>query len=125
MKCRICGSDDNLYQCSDCEVYFCIDHRLPKDHGCPPVISDDPPETHRNTPKKNEEVELIRNIQDDDWYYYSDPPDWVVEAAKNDGIHDAPRGKYQSKVYYGDTYVYKAVSMLHRPSVHVFSRMRK
>jgi hypothetical protein len=125
MNCRICDSDVQLYQCSKCDVYFCVDHRLPEDHGCPPVISDDPPDPHPHDVKAKKEAELIEQIQDDDWYYFADPPKWVVEAAEDDRITDAPPGKYQSKVYYGDTYVYKVVSMLHGQSVHVFTRMKK
>lgn len=125
MDCRICGDGDTLVQCRKCDVYFCIEHRLPEDHGCPPVISDDPPDKHPNSPRSNKEVELIKEFEHDDWYYFADPPDWVVDAAESDGIPNSSPGEYRTKVYYGDTYVYKAVSRLHHGGVHVFTRMKK
>lgn len=72
-----------------------------------------------------DEVALIEDFEAEDWYYFADPPDWVVEAAEQDGIPTSKPGKYRSKVYYGETYVYKAVSKLHHGGIHVFTRMKK
>jgi len=35
-KCQLCGKEVLLpFQCSFCEGYFCLEHRLPENHSCP------------------------------------------------------------------------------------------
>jgi ribosomal protein S27AE len=67
----------------------------------------------------------IDPIEQDGWDYFEDPPDWVVDAARRKGIHEGPAGReYIYEHFYGDNYVYKAVSSVHGNVVHVFSKLK-
>jgi len=39
VKCEFCGKEEYLpFKCKYCGGYFCIDHRLPENHNCSPVL---------------------------------------------------------------------------------------
>jgi hypothetical protein len=71
------------------------------------------------------EKELIEIVESNGWNHYSQPPDWIRDAAESDGLHNATAGfKAAKKTYYGDNYVYLAVSSVHGGSIHVFSQKK-
>lgn len=72
----------------------------------------------------NDEKKLINHVEGDGWDYYPDPPDWVVTAAKSDGVDESVGMEAYTKKYYGRNYVYLAVSSVHGLRVHVFSQKK-
>lgn len=70
------------------------------------------------------EKELIASVEDDGWDHYPDAPDWVVEAAKSDNLHKGAGFNAKQNTYWGDNYVYLAVSSVHGAQVHVFSQLK-
>jgi hypothetical protein len=74
--------------------------------------------------RQEDEEELIESVEEDGWELYSDPPDWVVSAAKSDGIDKGAGFEAKQKMYRGDNYVYLAVSSVHGVHIHVFSRKK-
>ncbi|MHA1261136.1 MAG: AN1-type zinc finger domain-containing protein [Candidatus Freyarchaeota archaeon] len=52
VKCEFCGKEEYLpFKCKYCGGYFCIDHRLPENHNCSPVLQI-PEEGEGNNSKK-------------------------------------------------------------------------
>lgn len=71
-----------------------------------------------------DEEELIESVESGGWEYYADPPDWILKSAKSDGIDHSAGFDALEKRYYGDNYVYLAVSSVHGRDIHVFSQKK-
>jgi hypothetical protein len=75
--------------------------------------------------RQEDEEQLIEAVEEDGWAHFPDPPDWVVDAAKSDGIPSATIGfEAAQKKYHGDNYIYLAVSSVHGNHLHVFSQKK-
>ncbi|WP_157744158.1 hypothetical protein [Halopenitus persicus] len=74
--------------------------------------------------RQEDEEKLIKAVEEDGWNLYPDPPEWVVSAAKSDGIDKGAGFKAKRKTYNGDNYVYLAVSSVHGLHIHVFSQKK-
>ncbi|WP_363463433.1 hypothetical protein [Halogeometricum borinquense] len=74
--------------------------------------------------RQEDEEELIKSVENDGWNYYPDPPDWVLENARSDGIDKSAGFDAPQKRYHGDNYVYLAVSSVHGRDIHVFSQKK-
>lgn len=71
--------------------------------------------------RQEDEEQLIAGIEEHGWNHFSDPPNWIVDAAKSDGIPSVTIGfEAAQKKYHGDNYVYLAVSSVHSSHLHVF-----
>lgn len=73
--------------------------------------------------RREDEEELIAKVEKDGWDHFANPSDWIVDAARSDGVHHGTGNR--SAIYYGDNYVYKVVSSVHGTDVHVFSREKE
>jgi hypothetical protein len=83
---------------------------------------------HRRVPNGHDQrgKDINRQIEQntgDGWEYLTDPPGWVVDAAKNQGLHkQAGFGVYDT--FHGDTYVYKAEATAHNVGVNVYRKLK-
>lgn len=74
--------------------------------------------------RQEDEEKLIKAVEEDEWNLYPDPPEWVISAAKSDGIDEGAGFKPRKETYHGDNYVYLAVSSVHGRHIHVFSQKK-
>ncbi|MFB6256291.1 MAG: hypothetical protein ABEH58_06125 [Haloplanus sp.] len=74
--------------------------------------------------RQEHEEQLIEAVEEEGWNHFPEPPDWVMSAARSDQIHLGTGFEAKQKKYYGDNYVYLAVSSVHGGQVHIFSQKK-
>lgn len=74
--------------------------------------------------RKEDEEKLIDAIENEGWDHYPDPPQWVVDKARADGIATGSGFDGPQNHYHGDNYVYLAASSVHGRDLHVFSQLK-
>lgn len=73
--------------------------------------------------RAEDEERQIKATTSEGWKHFTDPPGWVVDAAKGKGL-DKQAGFGIYDTFHGDTYVYRAESTVHGVGLHLYRKLK-